>query len=776
MPKNEKMYCSLDIETSGFDPLTEEVLEVGFIKFKVKSEKLKIGDTGLEILEEWTRVFKPAKAVDPKILGLTGISPKELETAPNFEEFKDEIQNKIKGAVIVGHNVTFDTKFLESRGLKFSGKVIDTLDLAQWLLPTHHSYNLESLMHYFGIKHENAHRALADAKAALEVLMKFFSIYAGFPDKLKTEIQKVLKPFAFEWQEPLLTYDALRAQASPGALAKKPVKHKIAGKPLALEAPGIYNFNLGADVLGAALAALSKSRKLSLLVLPKRQEVMRLWKEYGLSAVWEPEQLFDEKKFSAFLGKKLTPEEARFALKILVWRATNWQNKALLDLNLSFFGGQFKQLVSGGSWRQEEGEKVLICDIDTFLSSQNQRAFLKRLVVFLGLAEFESAVSSNLTDRVSWGQVNYVLKSIYNPELAVGDARKKGLVEELLNASDLFFGLVSALFQSDPPVFLDIAVTEEFRATQKYEQMRAAAENFSGKLITANQTLKSELLRKSADNLTLFFSQQPNRVKWLELSRDRCAFHNAPLHIKDHALKVLSKYPRSVFVDVLAPKQAFDYFVERLGLSAWPVTNLTVLPAQADLFNRPREIVCEIGAKAPTREELLGLVAKDNLPAAVLFGLPKQLKEFYELNYQELKTYSTLLSQTGSGGTGKLFHNFSINQNGLLLITDRSVLKSLNGFSNNVRPAKLAVKTLVILRLPFDPVSHPYAQALAATYPNAFSAMALPKALYNFHQLVSFFLTPKLKQVFLFDPKLNKAYARAFYEYLDLLRQKSGPA
>ena len=134
MDMDNQIYCSLDIETTGFDPLKEEILEVGFVFFKLGKKKI-------ELLEEWTQVFKPGKAVTPQILALTGITEKEIERAPKFSEHRDFIQKKLGDAIIVGHNITFDTKFLEGFGIKFSGPTIDTLDLAQWLLPTHHSYN-----------------------------------------------------------------------------------------------------------------------------------------------------------------------------------------------------------------------------------------------------------------------------------------------------------------------------------------------------------------------------------------------------------------------------------------------------------------------------------------------------------------------------------------------------------------------------------------------------------------------------------------------------------
>jgi DNA polymerase III epsilon subunit-like protein len=40
--KKDNIYCSLDIETSGFDPLSNEILEVGFAFFELKESGFKI--------------------------------------------------------------------------------------------------------------------------------------------------------------------------------------------------------------------------------------------------------------------------------------------------------------------------------------------------------------------------------------------------------------------------------------------------------------------------------------------------------------------------------------------------------------------------------------------------------------------------------------------------------------------------------------------------------------------------------------------------------------
>src|SRR5579863_3490126 len=90
--ENQRVYCSLDIETSGFDPLKNEILEVGLVLFSVEKGEFKI-------LEEYSKVFKPKREVPANILGLTGITKEELRKAKPVEAYKKELQEKLKQAV-----------------------------------------------------------------------------------------------------------------------------------------------------------------------------------------------------------------------------------------------------------------------------------------------------------------------------------------------------------------------------------------------------------------------------------------------------------------------------------------------------------------------------------------------------------------------------------------------------------------------------------------------------------------------------------------------------
>ncbi len=763
------VYCSLDIETSGFDPLKNEVLEIGFVFFEVAK-------AGFKIMEEYTRVFKPNGEVPSNILGLTGISQEELNNAEPFSEHKSELQKKLKDAVIVGHNIGFDIKFLESTGLKFSGEIVDTLDLVQWILPTHHSYNLENLMHTFGISHKEAHRALADSKATLKLLEKLLQVYSGFPEKLKKEIQKLIKPHNFTWQD-FLQINLPPVIFSEMVKAKPKRRAQIPPALSKLKPKTFYNFSIGENYVPILAAAKQEAK--TLFVVPKAQTALDLYKQ-GLidEAVFLPELKFDKKKFTKFLKKKvLSQDELKFVLKVLVWSQINWQTETFLDLNLSFFGGQFKSLISGGVVPRNQAAKRAVCDLTTFFYLSENNLYSSSRAVVCGAQEFEAGVTSNIGTKTSWGYINYLLKSFYNPELGSGDTRLKEAVTQGLLAGDLFFGLTNALLQTNSPGFAYFKISAHTEYEEKYQKIKAAAENYVQKLSGLNKTFSSREVKKFVLNLESFFQPQDNRVKWIELSENRCAFLSMPLDITFLVQNIFRNFSDISLADSLGSEILPKFFLKRLGLENFQIFDVVSKTGgklrQGDLFSKLKSFGGEMGKinyhcipKAADPKEILEILRTDSsLPAAVLFGSGLQVRQFYEQNYQELRQQASLLAQSNSGGGNKIFRNFGINHKSLLLVTDKFILKHLSGQSAVEPVSQLAVKTLIICRLPFEQFTHPYQEAVSAALPDAFEGYALPRALYNFHNLIKFFYTADLKDVYVMDTKLAKSYAKAFKEY-----------
>lgn len=812
--EKDQIFCSLDIETSGFDPEKNEILEVGFVFFTF-DDNLSLNpspqkERGIRIVEEWTKVFKPEKEVPSSILGLTGITKEELENGADFEEFKDFLRKKLGNATIVGHNVIFDIKFLESKGLKFSGGVLDTLDLVQFILPTHHSYNLENLMHKFSVPHKDAHRALADCKATLSLLEKLLGVFQNFPEKLKSEMIAIADSASLPWGELLKiklppfvlekssAFDVIpsgtrnllsteyRLRNPSDALGMTPYGQ------IKLENKRIYSFPAGKNCLNDLVSLLTEQNKKILLVVPKQSQVMALWKQGKAEAAFAPEMMFNPKKFAALQkSKNLNLEEAKFLLKILVWQKTNWQSKTILDLNFSFFGGQFKNLINGGQTAGEMDAKIVCADLAAFTCEHGQGLDKNRFTIIAGLSEFETAVSFNISVKVSWTHIVYILKSFYNPGLGAGNAKFKGLVEEGMIAADLFFGIVNAFFQTDPPTFRYVKFPPEMFEEDKLKKIKFAAENFAQKLEKINQSLNSGGVAEFIKNLAGFFGNQENHIKWAELAQGRCVLYSSPLDITKLAQKLLKPFSQVAFADSLGTEKLQKYFSARLGLSGFvssPVEPKTKTAKQLMLFNekivgngkkgknpdsqkplQSQKIACYCQSRTLPYHEIAEILDEERFPAAVLFGGGLQMKEFHENNYQNLKQKAFLHAQSQTGGSSKIFHNFSIHKNSLLLATDKFILKSINSLAAMEPVETLAVKTLILCHLPFEQYTHPYQEALAEKFNNPFEDFSLPKAVYNLHRILQFFNTPLLETVYICDSKLAKGYASAFKDYIKLI-------
>lgn len=97
--------------------------------------------------------------------------------APLFEEIAPAILQMLEGSYFVAHNVLFDLNFLqeefENSGYRrFSGPMIDTVELSRVLLLQADSYQLGQLADYLGIVHENPHQADSDAEVTAHLLVQ----------------------------------------------------------------------------------------------------------------------------------------------------------------------------------------------------------------------------------------------------------------------------------------------------------------------------------------------------------------------------------------------------------------------------------------------------------------------------------------------------------------------------------------------------------------------------------------------------------------------------
>lgn len=155
-------YCFLDLETTGLEHDKDSILEASFI----------VTDADLNEITQFDKVILPTKTpLTPFVTHLTGITPQEVEK--NGKPWKDvlpEIIEKIGNATIVGHNIDFDIRFLKENGVPLEkNKRIDTHELARILLPGDESFSLEAITQRFHLSHEDAHRAMSDVVACIQL-------------------------------------------------------------------------------------------------------------------------------------------------------------------------------------------------------------------------------------------------------------------------------------------------------------------------------------------------------------------------------------------------------------------------------------------------------------------------------------------------------------------------------------------------------------------------------------------------------------------------------
>jgi DNA polymerase-3 subunit epsilon len=171
----ETPFVVLDLETTGGPPDECGITEIGAVRA-----------LGGEELGEFGTLINPGRAIPPFITVLTGITEAMLAPAPTLEETLPAFLEFASGAVWVAHNAPYDLGFLRAACGKLgyswpNPKVLDTAALARRALTTDEVPNrkLGTLAAHFGTR-VPSHRALADARATVDLLHALFARLSGF--------------------------------------------------------------------------------------------------------------------------------------------------------------------------------------------------------------------------------------------------------------------------------------------------------------------------------------------------------------------------------------------------------------------------------------------------------------------------------------------------------------------------------------------------------------------------------------------------------------------
>ncbi len=162
-------YVSIDLETTGLNPKTDKIIEIG-------ARKVINGS----VTDTFETLVNPGRKLEERIVELTGITQGMLCDAPYLDDVFSKLLEFLEDLPLLGHSVLFDYSFLKKaavdRKLFFPKKGIDTLKLARKYLPTLEHRSLDYLCEYYGLEH-HAHRALADATATMALYHKLGELF-----------------------------------------------------------------------------------------------------------------------------------------------------------------------------------------------------------------------------------------------------------------------------------------------------------------------------------------------------------------------------------------------------------------------------------------------------------------------------------------------------------------------------------------------------------------------------------------------------------------------
>ena len=259
-------YAVVDFETTGFAALkADRVVEIGVVCM----------DHSGEIVEEWTTLVNPERDVSAG--HVHGITARDVYGAPHFADVAGLLVDSLRGRVLVAHNLSFEAQFLIGEFARLGHELqldracgICTMTLASTYIPNS-PRNLKACCDCCGVELTDAHSALADARATMQLLARYLSADREFAERWSDSCAASL---AVSWPVLAADWSCCRARGAEGADAGGTYVGRLAAHLPAVGGSGVTDSYL--EVLDRALID-------RILALHEIDELIDLARDLGLS-------------------------------------------------------------------------------------------------------------------------------------------------------------------------------------------------------------------------------------------------------------------------------------------------------------------------------------------------------------------------------------------------------------------------------------------------------------------------------------------------------------
>ena len=176
-------FVVFDIETTGFSPIKEHIIEIGAVKV----------ENGV-IVDRFSRFVNPQMPIPFRIEQLTGIRDDMVADADTIDVVLPAFLEFCEDCVLVAHNAEFDMSFIKEKAEKLQIKkeftYVDTMGIARLLLTEQAKHTLDAVAKTLKISLENHHRAVDDAECTAEIFTRFIEMLEERGIKTLAELLK----------------------------------------------------------------------------------------------------------------------------------------------------------------------------------------------------------------------------------------------------------------------------------------------------------------------------------------------------------------------------------------------------------------------------------------------------------------------------------------------------------------------------------------------------------------------------------------------------------
>lgn len=158
-------YVVVDLETTGYMPEFDSIIEIGAIKYI----------NNIEV--DRFHTFVSGCVIDDFVTAHTGITNDMLVNAPPIKIALANLLDFISDNIIIAHNANFDVNFIYDNSKQvlnfdFKNDFIDTLRIARRIKLDTPNCKLSTLAKYFNINQSNQHRSIPDCETTQLLYLK----------------------------------------------------------------------------------------------------------------------------------------------------------------------------------------------------------------------------------------------------------------------------------------------------------------------------------------------------------------------------------------------------------------------------------------------------------------------------------------------------------------------------------------------------------------------------------------------------------------------------